>query len=135
MARYVSKSYETLVLSDTSRKLCGLGTRPFTTRDRVLPSDHYLLCTRSAFCVDDSQNQPLADWYGVVMGTSHEEPFMRSVPVEWDLFGSGAWDYNTNRENVYEFWREGAERARGLESVYTIGMRGAGECRGSIFDG
>ena len=69
------------------------------------------------------------------MGTSHEEPFMRSVPVEWDLFGSGAWDYSTNREEVYEFWRGGAERARGLESVYTIGMRGAGECRGSIFDG
>ena len=52
-----------------------------------------------------------------------------------DLFGSGAWDYSTNREEVYEFWREGAERARGLESVYTIGMRGAGERRGSIFDG
>ena len=69
------------------------------------------------------------------MGTSHEEPFMRSVPVEWDLFGSGAWDYSRNRENVYEFWREGAERARGLESVYTIGMRGAGERRGSILSG
>ena len=61
------------------------------------------------------------------MGTSHEEPFMRSVPVEWDLFGSGAWDYSTNQANVYEFWRGGAERASGLESVYTIGMRGAGE--------
>ncbi len=64
----------------------------------------------SAFGVDDSQNQPLADWFGIVMGTryinftlhaicppnaneivSHEEPMMRSIPVEWGLFGQGDW--------------------------------------------
>ncbi|KAM5532519.1 hypothetical protein V8D89_013806 [Ganoderma adspersum] len=81
----------------------------------------------SAFCVDDNQNQPLADWYGIAMGTSHEEPMMRSVPVEWNLFGQGPWDYSTNQQNVYDFWKVGAERAAPYEGVFTIGMRGNGD--------
>ena len=80
----------------------------------------------SAFCVDDTENQPLADWYGIVMGTSHEEPMMRSVPVEWNLFGNGSWDYAGNQAAVYDFWKVGAERARPYEGVLTIGMRGNG---------
>ncbi|KAI0758924.1 hypothetical protein C8Q74DRAFT_1300824 [Fomes fomentarius] len=79
-----------------------------------------------AFGNDDPQNQPLADWFGIVMGTSHEEPMMRSVPVEWNLFGDGAWDYGTNKQNVYDFWKEGVERAKPYEGLYTIGMRGNG---------
>ncbi|KAM5532521.1 hypothetical protein V8D89_013808 [Ganoderma adspersum] len=81
----------------------------------------------SAFCVDDDQNQPLADWYGIVMGTSHEEPMMRSLPPEWSLFGKGPWDYSTNQQNVYNFWKAGAERARPYEGVFTMGMRGSGD--------
>ncbi|KAI0758973.1 hypothetical protein C8Q74DRAFT_277496 [Fomes fomentarius] len=81
----------------------------------------------SAFGVDDPQNQPLADWYGIVMGTTHEEPFMRSLPNEWTLFGKGKWDYAGNQENVYTFWKEGIERAKPYENVITIGMRGNGD--------
>ena len=62
------------------------------------------------------------------MGTSHEEPMMRSIPVEWKLFGVGPWDYGTNQQNVYNFWRVGVERALPYEGVYTIGMRGNGMC-------
>ncbi|KAK0483015.1 glycoside hydrolase family 115 protein [Armillaria luteobubalina] len=80
-----------------------------------------------AFAVDDPENQPLADVYGIVMGTSHEEPMTRSTPVEWDLFGSGDWNYTTNSANIYQFWVEGAERAKPYETIYTIGMRGAGD--------
>lgn len=78
---------------------------------------------RSAFCVDD-QNQALADWYGIVMGTSHEEPLMRSLPPEWNIFGKGPWDYSKNQANVYDFWKAGGERAKKYEGLYTIGMRG-----------
>ncbi|OCH92535.1 hypothetical protein OBBRIDRAFT_726547 [Obba rivulosa] len=78
----------------------------------------------SAFCVDDDQNQPLADWYGIVMGTSHEEPMMRSIPVEWSLFGVGPWDYGVNMQNIYNFWVVGAERAKPYEGIFTMGMRG-----------
>ncbi|CCM00698.1 uncharacterized protein FIBRA_02738 [Fibroporia radiculosa] len=81
----------------------------------------------SAFGVDDLLNQPLANWYGIVMGTSHEEPMMRSIPVEWNLFGVGPWDYDTNAQNIYDFWVVGAERAKPYENIFTVGMRGDGD--------
>ncbi|THH00581.1 hypothetical protein EW145_g7057 [Phellinidium pouzarii] len=81
----------------------------------------------SAFGVDDTQNQPLADWYGIVMGTSHEEPMMRSIPVEWGLFGVGPWNYSTNSQNIYDFWVNGTIRAKPYENIFTVGMRGDGD--------
>ncbi|KAF8889126.1 hypothetical protein BD779DRAFT_1672064 [Infundibulicybe gibba] len=81
----------------------------------------------SAFALDDSQNQLLADLYGIVMGTSHQEPMMRSTPVEFSLVGKGTWDYTTNADNIKEYWLEGAERAKPYESVYALGMRGFGD--------
>ncbi|TCD68567.1 hypothetical protein EIP91_010492 [Steccherinum ochraceum] len=81
----------------------------------------------SAFGIDDSQNQFLADWWGVVMGTSHEEPMMRSTPVEWGLFGEGPWNYSINAQNVYNYWVNGTERSKSFENVYTLGMRGDGD--------
>ncbi|KAF8900162.1 hypothetical protein CPB84DRAFT_1847412 [Gymnopilus junonius] len=81
----------------------------------------------SAFGTDDPQNQFLADYYGVAMGTSHEEPMMRSTPVEFSLFGQGAWDYTTNSANINEFWLVGTERAKPFESLFTVGMRGFGD--------
>ena len=95
-------------------------------RDPVVDKLAPIFSTNSAFCVDDDQNQPLADWYGIVMGTSHEEPMMRSLPPEWSLFGKGPWDYASNQQNVYDFWKAGAERARPYEGVFTMGMRGSG---------
>lgn len=78
----------------------------------------------SAFAVDDHLNQVLADWYGIVMGTSHEEPMMRSIPVEWTLFGQGAWDYSTNAQFIYNFWVNSTIRAKPYENIFTVGMRG-----------
>ncbi len=51
----------------------------------------------------------------------------RSTPVEWNLFGVGDWNYTTNSQNVYKFWVDGVERAKPFETMYTIGMRGAGD--------
>ncbi|KAI8990365.1 hypothetical protein BD414DRAFT_483368 [Trametes punicea] len=81
----------------------------------------------SAFAIDDSLNQPMADYYGIVMGTTHEEPMMRSTPVEWDLFGVGPWDYQVNSKNIYNYWVEGIERSKNYENIITMGMRGAGD--------
>ena len=83
----------------------------------------------SAFAVDDHLNQVLADWYGIVMGTSHEEPMMRSTPVEWYLFGTGPWNYTTNTEEIYNFWLNSTIRAAPYENIFTVGMRG--ECMAS----
>lgn len=75
---------------------------------------------------DDSLSAPLADEYGVVLGTSHHEPLTRAHD-EWRRYGEGAWNYNTNKENLQEFWRKGMERMGTNESIVTIGMRGDGD--------
>lgn len=80
----------------------------------------------NAFASDDPQNAKLADEYGIVMGTSHEEPMMRAEK-EWVWGHYGAWDYTTNQKTIDEFWREGMERDKSYEEVVTLGMRGEGD--------
>jgi hypothetical protein len=70
-------------------------------------------------------NQVLANKMGIVMGTSHHEPMSRNKP-EWDLKGNGSWDW-TNAEFLTEWWKYGAERAKGSETMFTLGMRGDGD--------
>jgi len=70
-------------------------------------------------------NQVLADDMGIVMGTSHHEPMARNKP-EWDRAQEGPWDW-TNSEFLEEFWKIGAERAKGRETLFTMGMRGDGD--------
>lgn len=70
-------------------------------------------------------NQILANKMGIVMGTSHHEPMSRNKP-EWDVFGKGPWDW-TNKDVLKDFWRYGAERAKGVETLFTMGMRGDGD--------
>lgn len=80
----------------------------------------------TAFFDDDPENYRLADEMGVVVSTSHHEPMMRSHE-EWSRFGGGAWNYETNKEQLQEFWRTGFERMHGYEGVTTLGMRGDGD--------
>ncbi|KAK4542853.1 hypothetical protein LTR36_006042 [Oleoguttula mirabilis] len=80
----------------------------------------------SMFNVDDPRSQPLADEYGIVMGTSHTEPMDRATK-EWTVFGDGPWQWNLNNESIYPFFVEGAERAKPYETVLTMGMRGSGD--------
>jgi hypothetical protein len=70
-------------------------------------------------------NQVLADDMGIVMGTSHHEPMARNKP-EWDRAQEGPWDW-TNSEVLEKFWKTGAERAKGRETLFTMGMRGDGD--------
>ncbi len=81
-----------------------------------------------AFYDDDPLNAPLADEYGVVIGTTHHEPLMRAH-VEWSRYGEGPWDYTKNEERLREFWREGIRRGRmdAYESIVSLGMRGDGD--------
>jgi len=79
-----------------------------------------------AFSDDDPLNPKLADEYGIVMGTSHHEPLMRAH-VEWERYGQGDWNYDTNPDTLRAFWREGMERMGDYESLVTIGMRGDGD--------
>ncbi|KAH7120852.1 hypothetical protein B0J11DRAFT_50637 [Dendryphion nanum] len=78
------------------------------------------------FAADDLRNQPLADEYAVVMGSSHTEPMTRATK-EWRTFGVGGepgWQWATNNASLYKFFTDGAERAKNYENVITVGMRG-----------
>ena len=81
----------------------------------------------NAFNEDDPENPRLADEYGIVMGTSHQEPMLRAQK-EWDHGPGrtlGNWNYNqTNQQPVLQqFWREGIRRNKNYESIVTLGLR------------
>ncbi|KAF3906313.1 hypothetical protein ABW20_dc0103378 [Dactylellina cionopaga] len=80
----------------------------------------------SAFYTDDSSNGPLADAYGVFMGTSHHEPMARSEKEQQrDI--KGTWDWITNKAEITEFFRGGIQRAKNWDTIFTMGMRGSGD--------
>jgi hypothetical protein len=76
----------------------------------------------SAFAADDPLNAKLANEYGIVMGTSHEEPMM-CAEKEWKR-SDGPWNYATNAKRIDAFWRSCMERDKNYEEVVTLGMRG-----------
>lgn len=83
----------------------------------------------NAFNEDDLENPRLADEYGIVMGTSHQEPMMRSQQ-EWDrryIRTLGHWDYTKHPDTLENFWREGIRRNKNYENVVTMGLRGAND--------
>ena len=82
----------------------------------------------TAFNEDDPENPRLADEMGIVMGTSHHEPMMRSHQEYLHRKEQvGPWDYATNKERIGQFFREGMERNRNYDNLVTIGMRGDGD--------
>ena len=83
----------------------------------------------NAFNEDDPENARLADEYGIVMGTSHQEPMMRAQK-EWDWRFQktlGAWNYAQHPEVLQNFWREGMRRNKSYENLVTMGLRGAND--------
>ena len=80
------------------------------------------------FNEDDPESPRLADEMGIVMGTSHHEPMMRSHREYLQRKEQvGPWDYATNKERVDAFFREGMERNKHYDNLVTIGMRGDGD--------
>jgi hypothetical protein len=77
----------------------------------------------SSFYLDDPKNGPLADEYGIVMGTSHTEPLTRSSK-EQEKYMTGNWDWASNKQNVIKFLTDGAKRSKPYEVLFTMGMRG-----------
>ncbi|KAK2798405.1 hypothetical protein FQN50_008845 [Emmonsiellopsis sp. PD_5] len=78
------------------------------------------------FYVDDENNGQLAEDFGVIMGTSHHEPMARSEK-EQQQYCEGNWDWGENKDNIVNFFREGIERSSNWDTMYTMGMRGAGD--------
>lgn len=81
----------------------------------------------NAFNEDDSSNAALANEYGIVMGSSHQEPMLRAQK-EWDrryLQTLGSWNWTKHSDTLSKFWRDGIRRNRNFESLITLGLRGA----------
>ncbi|KAK4237527.1 glycoside hydrolase [Achaetomium macrosporum] len=80
------------------------------------------------FEVDDPANQPLADAFEVVIGSSHTEPLMRAQN-EFGHFYEGPWAYNLNNKTIDDYFRYGVQRAKpyARNSLWTMGMRGTGD--------
>ena len=80
----------------------------------------------NAFAEDDPDNPRLADEYGIVMGSSHQEPMLRAQK-EWDWHlkrEHGNWNYAAHPDVLARFWRDGVRARRQFESIFTIGLRG-----------
>ena len=82
----------------------------------------------TAFNEDDPESPRLADEMGIVMGTSHHEPMMRSHQEYLHRKQQvGPWDYASNKARIDQFFREGMERNKAYDNLVTIGMRGDGD--------
>ncbi len=80
----------------------------------------------NAFNNDDSLNPVMANKYGIVMGTSHQEP-MNQATEQWRHEHKGAWNYQTNDSVLRAFWKQGIENMDHRETIVTLGMRGNGD--------
>ncbi len=107
----------------------GFYTRLFELMLRLRANYLWPAMWNNAFAEDDTNNASLADAYGIVMGTSHQEPMMRAQK-EWDrryLATLGPWNYGREPDLLEDFWREGMSRNRGREILVTLGLRGAND--------
>ena len=69
-------------------------------------------------------NKEMADSFGILIGTSHCEPLLRNNVAEWDHAARGPYNYITNRTQVQQYWTERLQQVKGMEALFTIGMRG-----------
>ncbi|WP_073347255.1 glycosyl hydrolase 115 family protein [Bacteroides congonensis] len=79
-------------------------------------------CTLPFFMTEG--NKEAAAKYGVFIGSSHCEPMVCNAAGEWNRRGEGAYNYVTNRGNVYKFWEERVRDVACQNNIYTLGMRG-----------
>ena len=80
------------------------------------------------FNEDDPESPRLADEMGIVMGTSHHEPMMRSHREYLKRKNKvGPWNYATNPDRLDKFFMDGMKRNAKYENLVTIGMRGDGD--------
>ena len=80
----------------------------------------------NAFAEDDPDNPRLADEYGIVMGSSHQEPMLRAQK-EWDWHlqrEHGNWNYATHPTCCDDSGERASARARTSRASSRIGLRG-----------
>jgi len=78
--------------------------------------------TRPFFTVPG--NAETADKWEIVVGTSHAEPMLRNNVGEWNSQTKGSFNYQSNASLVYKYWEERVRESKGVNAIYTVGMRG-----------
>lgn len=133
-----SVKYRGFFINDENPALLGWVTNNFGNFNSEFYSLVFELCLRlkgnylwpamwgKSFYVDDPKSGPLADEYGVIMGTSHHEPMARSE-TEQKKFLEGDWDWSKNEAGVVKFFQDGIDRAKDWDTMWTMGMRGKGD--------
>ncbi|UKM63857.1 glycosyl hydrolase 115 family protein [Flavobacteriaceae bacterium GSB9] len=69
-------------------------------------------------------NVKMANIYNIVIGSSHAEPMLRNNVDEWNKKKFGAFNYKTNKDQVYHYWETRVKQAQNIDAIYTMGMRG-----------
>ncbi|HEY1020958.1 MAG TPA: glycosyl hydrolase 115 family protein, partial [Flavisolibacter sp.] len=70
------------------------------------------------------ENREVAKAFSIIIGSSHAEPMLRNNVGEWIEKESGKFNYITNREKVYQYWEERVKETGGMETMFSLGMRG-----------
>jgi hypothetical protein len=132
LTRWVQEKYGTVPIpggGQTANYGRGFYTNLFELILRLKGNYLWPAMWNNRFNEDDPENPRLADEYGVVMGTSHQEPMLRAQK-EWD-WGSNYgriyhnWNYSVPAQQpvLQQFWREGVRRNKNFESIFTMGLR------------
>lgn len=71
-------------------------------------------------------NVEVARRYDIVLGSSHCEQMLRDNEWEWRRQGLGEkeWNWKTNKKMVQDYWAKRVGESRGIDAMYTLGMRG-----------
>ena len=69
-------------------------------------------------------NPKTAEDYQIIIGSSHAEPMLRNNVGEWNEKTMGSFNYFTNKERIYKYWEDRIKESRGINAIYTLGMRG-----------
>eukprot|EP00659_Diplonema_papillatum_P009052 gene9052-14015_t len=134
--------YRGIFLNDEAPALIGWTNLKYGGRNHLFYTQVFELLLRlranylwpamwdDAFSEDDPLNCILADRYGVVMATSHQEPMMASTS-SWNRnaakYGNGEWNYTTNAAGLREFWTDSFTAHKRFENVVSMAMRGNGD--------
>ncbi len=69
-------------------------------------------------------NTKMAEDYAIVIGSSHAEPMLRNNVGEWKDKTMGEFNYVANHDTIYRYWEERVKQTKGINAIYTLGIRG-----------
>ena len=84
------------------------------------------LCSEAFWANKD--NLPVARKYDIMLGSSHCEQMLRDNEWEWrHAPWNGVnedWNYVENKAKIQTYWEERVVESKGIDAMYTLGMRG-----------